>query len=472
MRKLPAKRPAFDPGAWLAEHAPPPKQRGTVRVQAHDVEASPVRGRLVVVWAPEPVHGALRGRLKAQGLAVLDPGTNLFTSGALTLFVNHHWVTQMGTAKMVESPFFAGALRRLLDRLLCEAWSSASTSAPASEAVLVEVVDPNDLSRQMVEDLYPDALQVDERDIERIGTGPRPSAAPPEGAPWAFPPPPRRVLVVLGAPRSGTTWLSRLLQLHPCAGGIGDEETWLFQELRHLWHDEGLRAHVRPHELAEALRAFCDELFGATLARGAEAPDAVPVMFVEKTPIHVYEVQMIEALYPEARFVHIVRDGRDVARSLSHMPMASFPSPAQCIREWARMVDAARTAAGAAHFMEIRYEDMVVDPVGTVGAVLEWAGLPVDDPTREALRDAAGERVSTWAGTDSAVGTGTWATMSTLALGQIYAAGGEVLVRERYVDDAELRAWRRRPSYVLARLTESASKIRARLGPGRTRPGS
>lgn len=113
-----------------------------------------------------------------------------------------------------------------------------------------------------------------------------------------------RPIVILGAARSGTTLLAQLLEAHP------DLVLWL--EAKYLWRyrqppgDPDTRAggdatpEVKRY-IRRRLKAFVDRGDGRRL--------------LEKTPSNCFRVPFVDAVLPGARYVHVIRDGRDVAVS-------------------------------------------------------------------------------------------------------------------------------------------------------------
>ena len=99
----------------------------------------------------------------------------------------------------------------------------------------------------------------------------------------------------------------------------------------------------------------------------------------DKAPVHTFHLEAIARLLPEARFVHIVRDGRDACLSWRR----TWFSPGDDIRvlatEWERHVLAARrgTEAGVP-CLEVRYEDLVLNPEAALRAICEFVELRFD----------------------------------------------------------------------------------------------
>ncbi|MGZ6801709.1 MAG: sulfotransferase family protein [Nocardioidaceae bacterium] len=129
-----------------------------------------------------------------------------------------------------------------------------------------------------------------------------------------------RLVFVVGAPRSGTTWLQRALGAHPDVLVL-PSETHLFSAGISQLRDQAQGGHVGSPStgtwfmtaaaFAGAARAFCDAALGGYVQR--VQPEAERV--VERSPTHVWHLGLIADVYPDAYVVHIVRDGRDVVRS-------------------------------------------------------------------------------------------------------------------------------------------------------------
>lgn len=110
---------------------------------------------------------------------------------------------------------------------------------------------------------------------------------------------------LVGSPRSGTTVLAELLGRHP------DVVEWYEPYFIWDWH-VGLPADdVRGAELATPrAREWIRREFAVFLRKSGKR------RLLEKLPDHAFQIPYVNAVFPEARWVHIVRDGRDVALSI------------------------------------------------------------------------------------------------------------------------------------------------------------
>ena len=121
---------------------------------------------------------------------------------------------------------------------------------------------------------------------------------------------------------------------------------------------------------AEAVRAF----YGAYAHRAGKS------RWGDKTPVYLKHMQRIDKALAEAHFVHIIRDGRDVALSVTGL-MFGPDSVEEAARRWKRKVTRARArAARLDHYLEVRYEDLVLTPDATLRQVCEFIDLPWHPP--------------------------------------------------------------------------------------------
>jgi hypothetical protein len=263
----------------------------------------------------------------------------------------------------------------------------------------------------------------------------------------------RQFNYIIGSPRSGTTWLQMMLGAHPSV--CTTVELTLFclytADWIHSWEREarvvarggpetGLRHLWTEDEFYEFLREFVERVYG----RLVEArPDATHV--VDKQPSYSGYTGAIDRLVPGARFIHIVRDGRDVAASMlaAHRDMGmTIETVQKAAQVWSRSVRQARTAARFdGRYLEIRYEDLRAEPEAVFAKVLDFCGLEADAETTARIVaahefDKMAERGEMQAGTRAPRGffrrgvTDTWRTELTTAQRYLFDRTAGDLLRE------------------------------------------
>jgi hypothetical protein len=247
-------------------------------------------------------------------------------------------------------------------------------------------------------------------------------------------------VIVVGFPRSGTTWLQRMFQAHPSLAGP-DGETCLFTSVRDVLGNDKLIG------APDAVRRFATALCAHW--HSTHAPDATRL--VEKTPSNVDNLDAIVELFPDASIVGIYRDGRDVVHSLMQVQFGT-DDPATAAKAWASGVRKMLAFAEKSDRIRIvRYEDMVAAPVAHVVSLLEWIGLPAGEDVQRVLEQQATTPVSQHRVRDAAV--------TPREERADYRYAGDVLIELGYATEAEVRTVKRRPGYAVDLLRRRAARI-------------
>jgi hypothetical protein len=250
-----------------------------------------------------------------------------------------------------------------------------------------------------------------------------------------------RVIFVEGAPRSGTTWLVTLLATHPEIAGVQAESHLFDYGVDRLFdnHDgrhpalRGLVRYVDRQELVDLARDFCD---GALMAmRSRVCPGTTPPFVVEKTPISPvkdsFDLARKRECYPDAWYVHIVRDREAVVKSLMRAPWLPDRSYEACAALWDETVGRARELSSELpHYREVSYEDLRNDPVQTSKDLFEWLGVDTGESVLETVSVLSREKFS-----DLGAVSRPAATNGRAAVRQ-RLAGVRAALRERLVQDA------------------------------------
>ena len=233
-----------------------------------------------------------------------------------------------------------------------------------------------------------------------------------------------RRLFIVGCPRSGSTWATHLLAQHPHVAAF--QHAKFFEYLFHVrkWHhnkarfsyllrrdpdadptarDEkdprkkNLESVLSEKQLFQLLRQFASEILEHVASFVPEAE-----LVVDKTPENGRFGEFIHRMFPDAYFLHIVRDPRSTFCSMRSASRSwaqwEFPTrPVDGGRFWVEEVLASRQIGRRTdRYLELRYEDLREDGPGQLARVFEWAGLKhdlalceeaIDACTKDRMRD-------------------------------------------------------------------------------------
>lgn len=249
----------------------------------------------------------------------------------------------------------------------------------------------------------------------------------------------RRLVFLIGAPRSGSTLLARMLGAHSAI--VAPEEPHLITPLAHLGYyasvdaapyDPVITRHAARALVAslpggeqaylDALRAYCNAIYGGLLAA---APPTTRLL-LDKTPAYALSLDFLARLYPHARYVVLTRhplaawssyvdsffDGDDrVAHAHNPLLERYVPAIARFLRE----------APVAIH--RVRYEALVREPERHARDLAAFLGVDFEQVMVDYGSDPEARRASTRGLGDpitvaretraTAVGLGKWAGNAT-----------------------------------------------------------
>lgn len=224
----------------------------------------------------------------------------------------------------------------------------------------------------------------------------------------------------VGCGRSGTTLMRAMFNAHP-AMAVPYESYFLApmgraESRRHYETEAGFAvdSFVRSLQCEPGFRQWGipEEALGMALLHPPprDYPDAARRVFAlyaslqqkprygDKTTLYVLNIALLAELFPEARFVHIIRDGRDVALSWLDTGWDFGP---QTIEEaalyWRYHVKRGQRsgrALGAERYREVLYEDLLRDPPGGLKTLCEFLELDFD-PRMLAYPERAAELLGT-----------------------------------------------------------------------------
>ncbi len=323
----------------------------------------------------------------------------------------------------------------------------------------------------------------------------------------------RSPVFIIGVPRAGTTLLRLMLTCHPGiaippeSGFLVDlmprygafqgddaalkeflDDLLVFPKFEH-WRLERedleryLRDEVRPRKYAE--------LVDGVYARWAAVHQGGKPRWGDKNNFYLKHIDAIARLFPQAVFVHIIRDGRDVAcsyRSLANVKGRYAPVlPGKIldgVYEWRLNLGRIRSSfdrIGWNRAFELRYEDLVADPQGVLRRVCEFLGedysahmLEYDRENRD--RELEPREFDAWktrnrSGIDASA-IGRWQKeLSPREQALATLAGGPMLRRYRY-ESTRVRDGRALLSYTTHVAGYWARRLRRAVRLALTRAGS
>lgn len=245
---------------------------------------------------------------------------------------------------------------------------------------------------------------------------------------------------IVGAPRSGTTLLQYMLRAHPALSIPTGESHFIVPLMRDEARFGDLRRRANVVGVLEAMRRqrpeFTDtdlhglhfdpqELADRFVAEGRQTMrDLISGLFEanalgegkprwgDKTPYYVLHMPALHGWWPDAQFIHVVRDGRDVALSLMGRRDDFYVYNTYfAARYWEQYVEAGRRhgeALPARQYLELRYEDLLQAPRETLGLVCEFLGLDFEDSVLDYRRPAEGGKTPLLQGPLQAANAGKW----------------------------------------------------------------
>lgn len=265
---------------------------------------------------------------------------------------------------------------------------------------------------------------------------------------------------IAGLPRSGTTWMQRLANSHPeiCCRGESHFIDILYALLRknlQSYNDKvklqgGALAHLKKYgghvDSLEYDRADINLLLSqAILVMLGKWIEPGQVKAVgEKTPDNVLWLGQLSDIFPKARFIHVIRDGRDSAVSgwyfgLSEVEDGKMVTDSfeqyvdRYLKQWIAAISLSRSVGRRIgdRYLEVSYESLVNSPDDALARVFSFLGVDAGETTvRQCLDEGSFSRLS------GGRQRGQEDQASFFRKGVI----GDW--RARFDDDAKARAWR------------------------------
>jgi tetratricopeptide (TPR) repeat protein len=200
-------------------------------------------------------------------------------------------------------------------------------------------------------------------------------------------PPPRRLALLGGHPRSGTTLLEQVLDSHPDIVSV--EETTIFHDDAYIPLTRGLPDNEPMLSVLEAASSAALQQSRAGYFHSVEMFLGNPIgdrLLIDKNPSLTFLIPLLIRIFPEIKLLVALRDPRDVCLSCFMQPLplnqgsVSYLSLDGTVEEYIALMSLWRTVAPLIKnpSMEVRYEDMVDDLKPVAQRTLDFLGVPWD----------------------------------------------------------------------------------------------
>lgn len=214
-----------------------------------------------------------------------------------------------------------------------------------------------------------------------------------------------RLAFLVGFPRSGTTLTEQVLAAHP--GIVTSDERQLLDAVTSEL--AGMTAREVECDLPAAIQRLDDDRITVLRdvywreARSITGTDRPDRLFVDKLPLNIIHLGLINVLFPQARIIVALRDPRDVCLSCFMQRFQLNPATVNFLRLEDAAVFYGQVMDLWLHYrrtltlkwMEIRYEDTVADLQGCARTLLAFLGLDWDQRVLRFYEQSAQRVIST-----------------------------------------------------------------------------
>jgi hypothetical protein len=185
-----------------------------------------------------------------------------------------------------------------------------------------------------------------------------------------------RVVFVVGAPRSGTTLMQRIVASHPGICSLAGE-TSVFSP-KNVFNYERF-SHILTRDEYDAALSGARSIVEFFSRIHEKVRNENCVVLLEKTPQHVKHLEYILGHFPHAKVINMLRDPRDAycsGKRSGNIPQAT--SLQAYLAYWEKCVKGRQAVMGDKRVLDVRYESLVERPEREVNEVMAFLGLDFD----------------------------------------------------------------------------------------------
>ena len=206
-------------------------------------------------------------------------------------------------------------------------------------------------------------------------------------------------IFLISLPRAGSTLLQKMLSVSPSIASAA--EPWIMLPVAMMRDQDAMKAIYSSHTAAKAIDDFIDAIPDGEIcfdkamsgfARGiySAAADGAP-FFLDKTPRYYLIVDDLMRLFPEAKFIFLVRNPLAVLASIGNTfykgRLCWFDYWVDWLLGHENMARAIQTANSMDNSTVVRYEELVSEPTQQLSRLSEWLGVPFSEDMLTKYRD-------------------------------------------------------------------------------------
>lgn len=182
-----------------------------------------------------------------------------------------------------------------------------------------------------------------------------------------------------GEGRSGTTLMRVILDSHPHISCGPETHLFIdpkFEELYRYFCSEKYLSRVaefsesNPRKyLAQSFAAILEMFHGELMRKNKK------LRWADKTPLNILKIDFLRELFPNLKFIHMIRDGRDVASSILTKDWGPKTIKGLANR-WVKIIETGLKHKGQPYFLEVKYEDLVHEPEDVIKKLMRFLQEP------------------------------------------------------------------------------------------------
>ena len=145
----------------------------------------------------------------------------------------------------------------------------------------------------------------------------------------------------------------------------------------YTWEIDITDAQKRLENIADSKRTLSN-IFDELFCTYTEKHSPGSKIWGDKTPMNTLYLDWIGTVFPRSKFIHIIRDGRDVASS--YLKMERYDTILEAANRWINSIESAQSFGSKIkeNYIEIRYEELVTKPEEVIKDTCDFLDIDYD----------------------------------------------------------------------------------------------